>query len=825
MHIQKPYIFFLGGHDLEMQEIKRILEVCGYEKGINYFDAGLKWNNAFWSAYKDIIDSIIQTEGDNKPTIVGIELFDDDKLSMAEEWKLLDHHNENCEQPASLAQLIKLLRFEPINAEEEREIELIIANDQDAIAGLRLAGATNHEITRIRRAEAKIINVSNETKEIFAKEEHEKNDRKENNVRVVKTLANTFYGLTDSFPDSNIIIYNNSSLQFSGLEAKRKVLTYFKSIPGLKYYYGGKHIGYIGTISLPTGVSLEDLVTGILNQHTLNVQSYHTFMFPFRWDYVKSIEELDVSFQVEKISLEKRLDFKKIIQQLTDKSNPNKFGNWETKQFDITKEKDLGMKYNEYMYFHPFVHQCIYDLPDDDNSEEELVKYFELKEGNSGSFEIKTLKSEYTLDLYGISLHVFKNGIGVLTFQLENNKYSDVDSIININDFGRRIYPQFINTSESNLAFIYKTQEAFLPLLVTLNLTQKDNSIHTIREDFTEFNCRDNLSRDALIRLPAYITALLPKNFVTAPKQIKENTFFIRPSIDDRMFTVCAVGNTLLAQEICYWNDKRKQYNYESSETWNRLIFSDSGWCTTQSKHLLKKLNNLHTYDRWANGHTLYGISRETFLLLTTDFNKEDFSYKVLSFHMRYMYYHVAILCLVQRAGMLRFSGEVGAIASLDKQKSSKQKKKSSKQKKKSKIKVADSITYLHMAYIEFVNKMFFREVTPQIQGIEIYDKMHEIMRMDEDIKELDKEIQELYEYVMITQQTEEAKQSRYLSTIATYMLPATLVFGILGANIYNRDLIFSRTVDFNALAWIIVGICLSILISLVLFKIYKLKK
>lgn len=813
MDTHKPYIFLLGGHDLEMHWIKSILEGCGYKKDENYFDAELNWNNASWSAYSEIINQINSTASKNKPKIVGIELFDDAIMRKADDWLLLDHHNERSSEPSSIEQLIKLLKYQPHNDDEKREIELIIANDQDAIIGLRIAGASESEIQKIRKAEEDILHINPEIKQLFEAEDHNKNYIKVNNVRIIKTLASSFYGLTESFNDSNIIIYNNSTLFFHGLEAKTGVLNYFKSIPGLKYFYGGLHVGYIGTKKLPAGLTLDDLVSGITNLHTNDIQSYHTFMFPFRWDYIKTKTDLASSFQVEKISLDNRLDFEKIIKELKNKSNTIKDITWETKQFDIINEDDFGMKYNEYMYFHPFVHQCIYDLPDDDNSAEELVKYFELKEGNSGSFIIKTQFNEYNLKLCGISMHIFKNGIGVLTFQLENYHYSDIESIININDFGRRIYPQFIDTKDPKTTYINATQNNFLPLSITLNFLKENNSIYSIYEDFSTFNCRTNLSRGELIRLPNYITSLLPNNFITAPNYITDNSFYIRPSLDDRMFSVSAIGNSLLAMEFCKYQEIKEQYNYENSVRWNRLIFNDNGWCTTQSHHLLNKLNILHTYDRWVNTKSLYGISRETFILLTTDFKPDTFSKNVLSYHMRYMYYQVAILCLVQRSGMLRFSGEVGAIASLNR-------KKTENNKTVSKTSLEQSITYLHMAYIEFVNKMFFREVTPQIQGIELYDKMHKIMRMDKDIKELDNEIQELYEYIMILQQTEEAKQSRNLNLIATILLPATLIFGILGANIYTGNLTFTKTIDRNAIGWIFIGIILSVLVSYLLIKL-----
>lgn len=60
------YLFLIGGYDLEMLEIIKILE----EKGLQYVDKKLSWG-AKLSAYKDFFD----LDG----TFVGIELVEDVK--------------------------------------------------------------------------------------------------------------------------------------------------------------------------------------------------------------------------------------------------------------------------------------------------------------------------------------------------------------------------------------------------------------------------------------------------------------------------------------------------------------------------------------------------------------------------------------------------------------------------------------------------------------------------------------------------------------------------------------------------------------------------
>ena len=45
-------VFLLGGYDLEMQEIKNILE----QNGNTYLDKQLKWDNALLEAYRDELE-------------------------------------------------------------------------------------------------------------------------------------------------------------------------------------------------------------------------------------------------------------------------------------------------------------------------------------------------------------------------------------------------------------------------------------------------------------------------------------------------------------------------------------------------------------------------------------------------------------------------------------------------------------------------------------------------------------------------------------------------------------------------------------------------
>jgi len=83
-----------------------------------------------------------------------------------------------------------------------------------------------------------------------------------------------------------------------------------------------------------------------------------------------------------------------------------------------------------------------------------------------------TMGSE-NLKLDGIALRHFKNDVGILSFHLINDRYDNFDDILNINDFGRRLFPQFLG---DGLVEATKNlwERCGLPRLVLIKLWQEN---------------------------------------------------------------------------------------------------------------------------------------------------------------------------------------------------------------------------------------------------------------------------------------------------------------------------------------------------------------
>jgi hypothetical protein len=340
------------------------------------------------------------------------------------------------------------------------------------------------------------------------------------------------------------------------------------------------------------------------------------------------------------------------------------------------------------------------------------------------------------LKLISISLRVFDTGVAILSFEVENYNYKKMEDILKINEYGRRIYPQFLNDNFE----LTKVQESFLPNSLKVN---------GIEEKFNKYY-RDILLADFIVKTLGQTT--WSENTQDIGKHL------IQPLLDDRMFVVCWYGDNK------YSNIVKNDTTLENDD-WYKFVFIDKEKMVQHSA-MQKELIVKSTYARWQNYGTLYGITRYSFVALT---DSSDFSKKVLLNHMRTIYFQLITLLLVQRSSIIRFSDEITAISDIDE-----------------KNKESSKISNLYKNYLRFKNKLYFKEVTAQEQGIELYDKAREIMRIDNDIQDLSSEIMALNSYAYILEEKDEKEQMNKLTRLGTIFLPPTFIAGFFGMNTFS---------------------------------------
>jgi len=539
---EKKMLFLLGGYDLEMVEIKKLL----VSKNIKFIDKKLSWG-AKLSDYKDELNKY------QNYTIYGIELEQD--ITQPKNYIDIDHHGKNSHMPSSIQQVADIL-----NTQLSREQKLISANDSGYIDGMKKLCASDDEIREIRKRDREAQGITQEDEILAIKSVYASSS----NLIFAKTPK--FSAISDRIYSqySQYIVYNNSSLSFYGynIEMLKKFLS-SQNIDEKDYYYGGGNFGFLG---LKNGIINFKKIKSLIKefkkmQKKDEIHSYHIFMLPFIFD----------------------------------------------KQEDIVKGwsfKPYEDNYNEIAYFHDFFRDSMFAKKEDKNSAFYTKEEYE-------NFEFIICKSkEYKLKIESVNLRVFKTGTGILSFHVKNYNYSEVKDILEINEFGRRIYPEYLD-------------ENLKCTLVPNYIQLKD-----IKEDF-KFD-----EKPKKIVFSKIIQALLPTDKIT-------------PAVDDRMFVISFYKNDRFASDL-----KR---DYIKNDQWYKYVFIDADGKTVQNEEMQTELIKKATYPRWQDYGTMYGLSKYSFVCLANS----DFALK----HMKTIYFQMFSLLLMLRATLLRFSSEVSKIA------------------------------------------------------------------------------------------------------------------------------------------------------------------
>lgn len=738
------YIFFLGGYDAEMVEIRNILEA----QGEKFYDKRLSWG-ACVSAYTEEIKGL---PSNAIPVLIELKI---DK-SIAPNAVIVDHHDEKAgkDRKTSIEQIAELLGIALT-----RKQKLISANDRGHIRAMREMCATDEEIAEIREMDRKAQGVTEEDERLADESIKKHLEKIGNNAVIVNSKTNKTSAVFDRLNDKYTHIFvltPDGKMNYSGTGEIVKALNERyerkkKEDPSIKTWSGGNlpDYGFFGTNSPMTKNEIKE----ILNTPEKKIISQHIFIFPFRitptpnTNEEASSNELKISHIVESFEL----------------------GGWEYKPYKV----DSCARYSEYYYFHEYVRKAIFEQREieKDTNHDVISYYFErpvpedsvMKLHIKGDDNGKSICFDYILKIHRLSLRLFSTYIGVLTIELYNYDYPLLQDILYINEYGRRIYPQFLPDD----CDINKVKNTFLA-----------NKIEFKCGDIN--SCEDFLPTvkflDGQLFVADYITKLLGDSFI--------KKFRFSPIIDDRMFTVCWYGNDNLIKSL--QQPVAGRYKYEISDEWYSFVFIDCSVSGVSAGGKMKEdLIKQFTYSRWIHTGTLYGITRYSLMCLT---NTSDFSYNVLRHNMERMYYQMAIILLAQRASILKFSDDVSKISGKIENMKGKNEKERFKE-------IAEEVKDLHSSFIHFVNRLWFTEVTPQEQGIEMYNMAVKNMGLVEQLNEVRQEIKELHEFVELEYEKMKNEEDReinkrldLLNKIVFLAIPLTVLAGIFGMNIFEQQ-------------------------------------
>ena len=219
-------VFLLGGKDLEMEEIKKLL----IKHNKHYIDKNLNWG-AKLSEYINLLEP--------NTTYYGIELIED--VIPPKNYIPIDHHNDNQTNKSSLEQIAQIL-----GEELDRYLTLVSLNDKGYIPAMKEFGATEVEIEYIRQKDRKAQGVSQED-EILAQIALEEVQKIED-IAYIKALSDKFSPIIDRCYNKykNVLIYTDKKFVYYGRDIKKLVKKYKNEISKNYIYYGG-NFSFFGT--------------------------------------------------------------------------------------------------------------------------------------------------------------------------------------------------------------------------------------------------------------------------------------------------------------------------------------------------------------------------------------------------------------------------------------------------------------------------------------------------------------------------------------------------------------------------------------------------
>ncbi len=474
-----------------------------------------------------------------------------------------------------------------------------------------------------------------------------------------------------------------------------------------------------------------------------DIYSYHTFMFPFVWEgrgkhSVPLAEFLEL--------FDKNVNWDCV--DMTDEHHI-------TPEMQIRDKDDAFLFYKEYQYFHPYARKALYGFAEDivtsysfqpkriRNQAHYYIERTSKKKNAEGVEE--TYWRRYGLLVNGIKLKIYNTGIAVFILECENHgtgimRLGDggeaildqrtLDAVKEINDFGRRITLPYIPISPD-----YKSLNAD-------KLTLDVAGVGTFEANFRGFaekvNHLENFEHIlSLTHFCDFIKKILAFGrddirFTSKRDDDDKKAYYIYPALDDRMFVACYVMDSAELKKFA-GRDKdgtlRCLTDRILSRSLHELIAIDPpGDCCTWDPDLRRKYLEEHMYLRWIHEEwgTLTSYTNQSLISLTTT---DCPGYLTDNFLTQYV--QLCCLVLVQRASIINFQRQTSAISAHVEERG-----------RQIRLSTVSEVMKLQERFVAFQNQLSFTEVTPQDQGIEIYNKLMEFSFIEKEIGSLKDQLQ-----------------------------------------------------------------------------------
>lgn len=338
-----------------------------------------------------------------------------------------------------------------------------------------------------------------------------------------------------------------------------------------------------------------------------------------------------------------------------------------------------------------------------------------------------------------------------MVFETENHEYDKIEDIKLINEFTRRVTPPNLTEASNPCAFYWAIE------------FDEEKEKRLIEENFYKLfenvGSNEKAMKTSLTKILDPIKDLLtyPNKHDKGNKKITsnkknltdENTYLIESILGDRMFTCSFIKSDEMINNISkkvydsrylcpdkklfmpYSGETKYAYqvDYKIAKELYALIYIDSSDSSCQSEEMIQELLAKSLYPRWIDSKTIHAVTHHSMIGLTS-FSCPD---HVINAFLT-LYVEMAILVQAQRASIILFQNFATVLT-----------KGLESDNKKIDQNTINNLLNLQERYISFQNQLLLFEVTPEEQGVEIYNMLTKAMYIDEEKRELKEQLDGLY--------------------------------------------------------------------------------
>ncbi len=458
-----------------------------------------------------------------------------------------------------------------------------------------------------------------------------------------------------------------------------------------------------------------------------DVYSYHTFILPFYYGKKGNVKAIDDTIFNDNLQISEYLE----ACDCSECSHGSDNVTYDVKSYFRYGSDNVA--YNVKSYFTESANKLVC-------SKGQLVKVYTLKEQyQEGKFIIiKSKKGEdkekskgkieegeskgktegkYNLDIFNIKLKLYKNGVGLLIYELENRDKKSLDDVNRINEFGRRIRAPFLN-AEGQCHLVAKQIE----IQFNSNETRITSTFIKDKTEKEENAENENTKKLDEKHIPQVVKKLI----------FSDNADLIIEAVDDdRMFVCCMVKDNYWSKLIA---DKKTWKNFSDyqKEKLYKLAYIE-GDCSCQSDKMIDQIMDRTMYDRWIKYGTCDFITNHSFVRLTS--NIDAIIDSVINPFL-YQYVEFAAIALLQRATIKKVQDNLGDINDYTNSLFKKQK-----------------ITEVSEYYSKQKSRTLMGKITFQEQGDEEYKIIRQELDIDAMKTECDNHLSALYNHFYSEQQ------------------------------------------------------------------------